>query len=136
MKTEQKTNNKKPITKVIVEGSAQGKALVSKDSISFFGGVSPETGKVIEKGHSLFGKSVKDTLLVFPQGKGSTVGSYILYRMKKQGTAPKAIIVEKAEPIIVVGCVIAGIPLLECKGINIKDNSFIKIKDGRIEQND
>lgn len=122
-----------PITKVIVEGNAQGKALVSKDDISFLGGVSPETGKVIEKGHSLFGESVKDTILIFPQGKGSTVGSYVLYRMKKQGTAPKAIIVEKAEPIIVVGCVIAGIPLIECKCLNIKSGNNIIIKDGKVK---
>lgn len=94
-------------------GTAEGMALVSHEPISFFGGVNPETGTVIEKGHELEGKSVKETVLVFPHGKGSTVGSYTLYRMKKNGVAPKAIINAEAEPIVAVGAIISDIPAVD-----------------------
>ena len=99
--------------RVIKEGKAEGEALVSKEAISFLGGVDPETGKIIERGHSLEGKNVQGKILVFPNGKGSTVGSYILYRMKKNGVAPKAIINEKCEPIIATGAIISEIPCLD-----------------------
>lgn len=70
-------------------GTAEGEALVSREPISFFGGVNPDTGVITEKGHELQGASVSGRVLVFPHGKGSTVGSYTLYRMKKNGVAPR-----------------------------------------------
>ena len=84
-----------------------------------------------EKEHDLFGENVKGKILVFPGGKGSTVGSYKIYEMAKLGTAPLAMIVEKAEPIIVVGCVLANIPLIEGK-TNIKTGETIRIEKGMI----
>jgi len=99
--------------RVIKKGEAKGKALVSKEAITFLGGVDPKTGIIVERGHSLEGKSVKDKILVFPHGKGSTVGSYVLYEMKKNNTAPKAIINEECEPIIAVGVIIAEIPCVD-----------------------
>jgi predicted aconitase with swiveling domain len=94
-------------------GSAEGEALVSRMGISFFGGVDPETGIVMEKGHDLEGKRISGKVLVFPTGKGSTVGSYTLYRMKKAGTAPAAILNAECEPITAVGCILAGIPCID-----------------------
>jgi predicted aconitase with swiveling domain len=94
-------------------GTIEGEALVSAQGISFFGGVDPANGKVTEKGHPLEGQSVSDKILVFPQGKGSTVGSYALYRMKKQGTAPKAIINSECETIVAVGAIISEIPCVD-----------------------
>ena len=67
----------------IFTGHVKGEALVSNEDISFFGGVDPDTGIVVEKDHPLKGISVTGKILVFPQGKGSTVGSYTLYQMKK-----------------------------------------------------
>ncbi len=99
--------------RVIKKGKAEGEALVSKEAISFLGGVDPETGKVIEKDHSLEGKNVQGKILVFPHGKGSTVGSYILYKMKKKGVAPKAIINQQCEPIIATGAIISKIPCVD-----------------------
>jgi predicted aconitase with swiveling domain len=93
----------------VSKGQATGPALVSRDAISFLGGVDPQTGVVIEKGHSLFGRSVKGTVLVFPGGKGSTVGSYLIYQLKKNGVAPVAMINVRAEPIVAVGAIISGI---------------------------
>jgi predicted aconitase with swiveling domain len=97
----------------ISNGVAEGQALISHEPISFFGGVNPDTGVVVEKGHELEGKSVKDRVLIFPRGKGSTVGSYTLYRMKKNGVAPKAIVNLEAEPIVAVGAIIAEIPAVD-----------------------
>jgi len=94
-------------------GSADGEALVSRMGISFFGGVDPETGIVVEKGHDLEGLRVTGKVLVFPTGKGSTVGSYTLYRMKKAGTAPAAVLNTECEPITAVGCILADIPCVD-----------------------
>ena len=99
--------------RVIYKGKAQGEALVTSQPISFYGGVDPNTGIVIEKGHELQGQSVKGKILVFPHGKGSTVGSYTLYRMKKNGTAPAGIINKECETIIAVGAIISEIPCVD-----------------------
>lgn len=99
--------------RIIKNGKAEGVALVSKTPVSFFGCIDPETGVVTEKGHELYGKSIKDKILVFPSGKGSTVGSYALYRMKKEGTAPKGIINSECEPIVAVGAIISDIPCVD-----------------------
>jgi hypothetical protein len=72
----------------IFPGQAEGEALVSRMSISFYGGVDSDSGVVTEAGHDLQGQSVAGKVLVFPTGKGSTVGSYILYRLKQAGLGP------------------------------------------------
>jgi predicted aconitase with swiveling domain len=81
--------------------------------ISFFGGVDPDTGVVIEAGHELEGQSIAGKVLVFPSGKGSTVGSYTLYRLKHNGLAPAAIVNAECETITAVGCIIAEIPCVD-----------------------
>lgn len=97
----------------ISSGTAEGLALISHEPISFFGGVDPDSGIVTEKGHELQGTTVKDRVLIFPSGKGSTVGSYTLYRMKKNGVAPAAIINVECEPIVAVGAIISDIPAVD-----------------------
>ena len=97
----------------ISTGQAAGEALVTSMGISFYGGVDPETGNVVEKGHELEGQSIAGRVLVFPTGKGSTVGSYTLYRLKKAGLAPAAIINAEAETITAVGCIISDIPCVD-----------------------
>ncbi len=97
----------------VVGGVAEGEALVSKDPVSFYGGVDPDTGIVTEPGHACFGKSITGKVFIFPSGKGSTVGSYVIYRMKKQGTAPAAIVNVETEAILATGCVISSIPLVD-----------------------
>ena len=97
----------------IYAGTAQGEALVTDAAISFFGGVDAESGVIVEKGHPLEGQSVAGKVLVFPTGKGSTVGSYTLYRLKHAGCAPAAIVNAECEPIVAVGCIIAEIPCLD-----------------------
>ena len=97
----------------IINGISRGKALVSKYPLSFLGGVDPQTGKIIEKSHDLNGERVTDAILCFPHGHGSTVGSYVLYSLVKRGVGPKAIVNETADPVVVVGAVIAGIPMVD-----------------------
>jgi hypothetical protein len=97
----------------VVGGTAEGEALVSRDPVSFYGGVDPDTGIITEPGHALCGKCVTGKVFVFPTGKGSTVGSYVIYRMKKQGTAPAAIVNVETEAILATGCVISSIPLVD-----------------------
>jgi uncharacterized protein len=112
--------------RAISRGIANGEALVSKDAISFLGGVDPKTGVVVEKGHALEGKCIAGKVLVFPRGKGSTVGSYVMLQLKKNGAAPCAIINEDAEPIMVVGAIISKIPMVD----RLEGGAFARIKDG------
>ena len=99
--------------RMISPGKAKGEAIVSREPIGFYGGIDPKTGVVIEKGHELEGKCVKDKVLVFPQGKGSTVGSYVIYGLKKNGVAPVAIVNKETETIVATGVILAGIPCVD-----------------------
>ena len=106
----------RPITlrgRKIVEGHCRAEALVSLMPISFLGGVDPADGKVTEKKHNLCGVCIKDKALCFPHGHGSTVGSYVLYSLAKKQLAPKAIINKTADPVVVVGAIIANIPMID-----------------------
>ena len=97
----------------IYPGRVEGEALVTSMGISFFGGVDPESGVVVERGHELQGQAIAGKVLVFPTGKGSTVGSYTLYRLKANGHAPAAIVNAECETITAVGCIIAEIPCVD-----------------------
>jgi uncharacterized protein len=99
--------------RTIYAGQAQGEALVTSLGISFFGGVDPESGVVVEKGHPLEGQCLAGRVLVFSTGKGSTVGSYTLYRLKRAGLAPAAVVNVECEPVTAVGCIIAEIPCVD-----------------------
>jgi predicted aconitase with swiveling domain len=119
--------------RVIKGGQTAGEALVSLEPIGFFGGVDPETGVLIEAGHPLEGACVTGRVLVFPTGKGSTVGSYTLYRMEKNGVAPAAIINTESDPIVAVGAIISEIPMVDRVEIaEIATGYWIEIQDGRI----
>jgi len=102
----------------IYSGKVRAEALVTTQGVSFFGGVDPVSGIVVERGHELEGQSIAGKVLVFPTGKGSTVGSYTLYRLKANGKAPLAIINAECETITAVGCIIAEIPCLDQVSIN------------------
>ena len=97
----------------IMDGRAEGPALVSPEPIGFLGGVDPDTGTIIETGHPLEGQTITGQVLVFPTGKGSTVGSYTLYRMVQNGLGPAAIINEQSDAIVAVGAIISNIPMID-----------------------
>ncbi len=97
----------------VVKGRVSGEALISKEPISFLGGIDPATGNVTEKGHELEGHNVTGKVLIYPTGKGSTGGSYRLYDMAFRGTAPAALVNREAEPITVIGAVLGNIPMID-----------------------
>lgn len=112
----------------ISPGKAEGEAIVSKEPIGFYGGINIKTGIVIEKGHPLEGKSVKNKILVFPCGKGSTVGSYVVYGLKKNNVAPAGIINKETETIVATGVILAGIPCVDKIDIEkIKTGDKVKL---------
>ncbi|MDD5339980.1 MAG: DUF126 domain-containing protein [Candidatus ainarchaeum sp.] len=111
----------------IARGKATGQALISHAAIGFLGGVDPATGKVMEKGHPLEGKNIAGKVLVFPNGKGSTVGSYVMLQLAKNKKAPAAIINVSAEPIIAVGAIISHIPMVD----KAEKDVYAILKDGQ-----
>ncbi|MBC7093995.1 DUF126 domain-containing protein [Thermococcus sp.] len=110
-------------------GKARGIALVSQKPLSFLGGVDPKTGVIKDTESDIKGESIKGKVLIFPRGKGSTVGSYVIYQLKKNGVAPAAIVVEEAETIVATGAIIAGIPMVDKIDIS-------KIKTGQLVEVD
>ena len=86
---------------------------MSKEPIGFYGGIDAKTGLFIEKGHELEGKSVKGKILVFPCGKGSTVGSYVIYGLAKNNQAPLAIVNKETETIVATGAILGGVPCVD-----------------------
>jgi len=113
--------------RAISRGKASGEVLISSAPIGFLGGVDPKTGDVVERGHPLEGKNIAGKVLVFPNGKGSTVGSYVILQLKKNGVAPAAIINVEAEPIIAVGAIISHIPMVD----KAERDIYAILKDGQ-----
>ena len=120
----------------IYKGTVEGEAIVTKDGISFYGGVDPDSGQVVEVGHELEGKTITGKVLVFPTGKGSTVGSYTMYRMRKNNTAPVAIVNKQIDTIVAVGCIISEIPCvdqIDIKKIQTGQKIMVNGSEGTIE---
>jgi hypothetical protein len=113
------------LKKVLVSGKVHGIVLKSNDPINFLGTVDKKTGIISDKNHDLFEKSLKDSILVFPSGVGSSVGAYTIYSIKSNNVAPRAMICQKADLTVATGCALANIPL-----ITITDEEFLSIEDG------
>ncbi len=122
--------------RMISPGKTESVAIVSEEPIGFYGGIDIKTGIVIEKDHPLEGRSVKDKILVFPCGKGSTVGSYVIYGLKKNGVAPSGIINKETETIVATGVILAGIPCvdqIEIEKIKDGDTVLLDADNGTVE---
>lgn len=115
----------------VSKGKAQGEALVSQSPVSFLGGINPETGLVVEKGHEIEGRNVSGKILIFPVGKGSTAGSFQLYELAYYKNAPKAIINLRADPVVAIGAIISNIPMVDELDKNplemIKTGDFVEV---------
>ena len=111
--------------KILVPGKIQGVVLKSEKPINFLGTVDKKTGIISDKNHDLFEKAIKDVILVFPSGVGSSVGAYTIYSIKSNDTAPLAMICQKADLTVVTGCALTNIPL-----IIISDEEFSSIENG------
>jgi predicted aconitase with swiveling domain len=105
--------------RMISPGKTEGEVIVTGQPIGFYGGVDFKTGDVIDKNHELLGENIKGKVLMFPTGKGSTVGSYVIYGLMKYGNAPSAIINKETETIVAVGVILSGIPCID--GIDITE---------------
>jgi predicted aconitase with swiveling domain len=121
----------------IYPGKAEGEAIVSKEPLGFYGCVDAKTGVVIEKGHELEGQSIKGKILVFPCGKGSTVGSYVIYGLAMNKVGPKAIVNKETETIVATGVILAGIPCVDkvdISGIKTSDRLRVDAEAGTVEK--
>ncbi len=103
--------------KTIVGGKAKGMILLTTQPINFLSSVDHLTGKITDKNHELFGKFMKDSILIFPYSVGSSVGAYSIFALKSNNASPSGIICSlKTDITTASGCAIANIPLLElCK---------------------
>lgn len=120
--------------RIIRAGEAAGRALVSSEPIGFLGGVDPDTGVVVEPNHPLNGQSVAGRVLVFPTGKGSTVGSYTILRLARNGLAPAAMLNTESEAIVAVGAIIADVPMVDQLPIHlIRDGDWVVVSGDRVE---
>ncbi len=120
--------------RVIVEGSVEGEVLFTDYPITFYGGVDMKTGRIIQTDHPLRGEIISGKILVFPYGVGSTVGSYVIYGLKKYGKAPKAMILREIDTVVATGAVLAGIPTVDKIDIEkLRNAKRVKIKDGVVE---
>ncbi len=98
--------------KTIVQGTAKGIILKSNNPINFLGAVDKKTGIIRDQTHDLYQKSIRDVILVFPYGIGSSVGAYTIYSLKANNSAPRAMICQKADLTVASGCALANIPLV------------------------
>ena len=111
--------------KIIVQGEAKGIVLKTTSPINFLGAVDKKTGMIRDKKYDIFEKSIKNTILVFPHGIGSSVGAYTIYSLKSQQSAPLAMICQKADLTVASGCALANIPM-----IVVSNEEFDSIQDG------
>lgn len=119
--------------RTISKGEVEGMLIVSRKNFSFLGDVNPETGIIEAEDSDIFGERISGKIFVFPSGRGSTVGTFVLMRMKKNGTAPLAIINEKTEPIIAVGAIISDIPLVDSVDISVLETGMrVKLFAGEV----
>jgi predicted aconitase with swiveling domain len=112
--------------RTIMPGIATGEALVTSQSMGFNFGVDGETGYVIEHGHELEGQSLQDKVLIFPSGKGSTGGSFVIYQIVRGGKGPVAMVNVACESIIALGAIMAGIPMID----SLSENPLEIVKTG------
>jgi len=112
--------------KILVNGKAQGIVLKSNTPINFLGTVDKKTGIISDKNHELYDKPIKNIILVFPSGVGSSVGAYTIYSIKSNESAPLAMICQKADLTVATGCALANIPL-----VVIDDKEFQSLQNGQ-----
>jgi predicted aconitase with swiveling domain len=96
----------------VVGGVAEGEALVTRDTISGWGGIEASTGTIIERRHELVGQSFKDKVLVFPGAKGSSGYSHYFHLARVANAAPKAMLFNKMTTKAALGAVVTRVPAM------------------------
>lgn len=111
--------------KKIVGGLAKGKMLFSEKPINFLGMVNHKTGEIIDSNHPLYNQCLKDTILIFPNSTGSSVGAYTIFSLKTNQVSPNGIICTSLADITTAsGCAISNIPLAL-----LNNNEFRQLKE-------
>ena len=90
----------------LVEGEGSGDALVLSEPLSFWGGLDPATGAIIDRHHPQVGEVVSGRVLVMPRGRGSSSSSSTLAEAISLGIGPAAILLAEADPIVALGALI------------------------------
>jgi uncharacterized protein len=92
---------------ILVEGAGRGEVVVLDEPLSFWGGMDPATGVIVDRRHPQHGISLRGKVVVMPSGRGSSSSSSVLAEAVRAGTAPAAILLGRADPIIALGALIA-----------------------------
>jgi len=117
-------------------GEAEGQALVFSQPLSFWGGIDAETGDIIDHSHPGLGQNVAGRILVMPSGRGSSSSSSVLAEAIRRGTAPAGILLQRPDPILAVGAIVAEflyeihMPLVVCDVSDIAPGERIVIAVG------
>jgi predicted aconitase with swiveling domain len=93
---------------VLVEGGATGPALVLDEPLSFWGGLDPSTGRIVEANHPQRGESVTGRILAMPSGRGSSSSATVLAEAIRLGTGPAGIVLGEPDDIVVIGALVAA----------------------------
>ncbi|MBD9463776.1 aconitase X [Pseudomonas sp. Pdm06] len=93
----------------LVEGAAQGALLFAEVGLSFWGGVDPASGEVIDRHHPLSGQRLAGRVLAIPSGRGSCTGSSVLMELISNGHAPAALVLAEADEILTLGVLVAQV---------------------------
>ena len=118
--------------KKIVGGITSGKLLVSEQPINFLAMIDIKTGKITDKNHKLNSQTLKNSILIFPNAIGSSVGAYTIFSLKNNNTSPNGIICTNSVDITTAsGCAISNIPLVF---IEKKENEYLnKNRNGNMD---
>lgn len=115
--------------KRLVGGRATGILMHTNQPINFLGMINKDTGVVQDASHDLYKRSLRDTILAFPYGIGSSVGAYTIHSLKVNDVAPSAMLCERPDLTVVTGCAVANIPLaiLDVSEMKLQNNSKITV---------
>jgi uncharacterized protein len=125
-----------PEGRTLVPGEARGPALVLSEALSFWGGLDPATGAIIDVHHPQRGAVITGTVLVMPGGRGSSSSSSVLAEAIRAGTAPAAIVLTEPDPIVALGALVArelygtSIPIIELETNDLLTGREISVSAG------
>jgi len=118
-------------THILVGGQAEGETLVLPEALSFWGGLDPKTGDIIDRRHPSLGENVTGRILVLPIGRGSSSASSILLEAVRVGTAPAAIITAETDAILALGAAVAREMYAKSPPVVVLERpAFDEIKNG------
>ena len=120
--------------RTLVAGTAQGVSRVLSSALSFWGGVDPSTGEVIDVRHPQRGANVAGRVLVMPSGRGSSSSSSVLAECVRAGTAPAAIVLAEPDPILALGAIVArelygrALPIVAAADLDVRTGDQVTVR--------